>query len=46
MNRRALILTGLLAIGCAAAFPHFAAATPEKTAAAAPLEVTYFYLPT
>lgn len=46
MNRRALIVSGLMVIGFAAALPHSAAAASEKTAAAAPLEVTYYYLPT
>jgi hypothetical protein len=46
MNRRAFVLSGLMAAGFAAAFPHPASAAPEKTAAAAPLEVTYYYLPT
>ena len=45
MNRRALIVSGLMVIGFAAALPHSAAAS-EKTAAAVPLEVTYYYLPT
>ena len=44
MNRRAFVLSGLMAIGVAAALPRSAAAAPEK--AAAPLEVTYYYLPT
>ena len=39
MNRRDLIRSGLIAIGCAAVFPR-------AGAAAAPLEVTYYYLPT
>ena len=46
MNRRALIVSGLMAAGLAAAFPQSVSAAPEKTASAAPLEVTYYYLPT
>ena len=44
--KRALILPGLIAIVLASAFPRTALATPEKSVSAAPLEVTYYYLPT
>jgi hypothetical protein len=46
MKRNALVFAGLLAITFTAAFPHAAIATPEKSVSAAPLEVTYYYLPT
>ncbi len=46
MNRRALILSGLMAVGIAATLPLSTNAAPEKAARAAPLGVTYYYLPT
>ena len=47
MKRDTLILAALLAIVVTAAFfPQAALATPEKSVSAAPLEVTYYYLPT
>jgi uncharacterized protein (DUF1501 family) len=45
MKRRDLIVAGLMAIGYAVV-PRTAAAAPEKSASAAQLEVTYYYLPT
>ena len=45
MKRRDLIVAGLMAIAYAAV-PRAALATPEKSASSAPLEVTYYYLPT
>ena len=46
MKRNALALCALLAIVITAAIPRAAIATPEKSVSAAPLEVTYYYLPT
>ena len=46
MKRNALVFAGLLAIVITAAIPSAALATPEKSISAAPLEVTYYYLPT
>jgi hypothetical protein len=46
MKRNTLVLAGLLAIVITAAAPQSAVATPEKSVSAAPLEVTYYYLPT
>ena len=46
MKRNALVFAGLLAIVITAAMPPAAQATPEKSVSAAPLEVTYYYLPT
>ena len=46
MKRNALVLAGLLAVVMAAAIPQTAVASPEKSISAAPLEVTYYYLPT
>jgi hypothetical protein len=45
MKRRDLIVAGLMAIGYAVV-PSAAIATPGKSATAAQLEVTYYYLPT
>ena len=45
MKRKALVFAGLLALVVTAAIPQAALATPEKSVAAAPLEVTYYYLP-
>ena len=46
MKRTALLFAGLLAIIIAAAIPPTALASPEKSVSTAPLEVTYYYLPT
>jgi hypothetical protein len=46
MKRNSLALIALLAIVIAAAIPPTAIAAPEKSVSAAPLEVTYYYLPT
>ena len=46
MKRNAFVFAGLLAVIMAAAIPPAAQATPEKSVSAAPLEVTYYYLPT
>jgi hypothetical protein len=46
MKRNALIAAGLIALAFAAAFPPTTLAAPEKSASAAQLEVTYYYLPT
>jgi hypothetical protein len=46
MKRNALVFAGLLAIVITAAIPQAALATPGKSVSAAPLEVTYYYLPT
>jgi hypothetical protein len=45
MKRRDLIVAGLMAIGYAFV-PQTTLAAPEKSVSAAPLEVTYYYLPT
>jgi len=45
MKRRDLIVAGLMAIGYAAV-AQSAIAAPDKSASAAQLEVTYYYLPT
>jgi hypothetical protein len=45
MKRRDLIVAGLIAIGYAVV-PRSALAAPERSASAARLEVTYYYLPT
>jgi hypothetical protein len=45
MKRRDLIVAGLMAIGYAVV-PQTALASPEKSASAAQLDVTYYYLPT
>jgi hypothetical protein len=46
MKRNAFVFAGLLAIAITAAIPPAALASPEKAVSAAPLEVTYYYLPT
>ena len=46
MKRNAVVMAGVLAIVFAAAVPRTALAAPEKSVSAAPLEVTYYYLPT
>ena len=46
MKKNALVVAALLAVIMAAAIPPAALATPEKAVSAAPLEVTYYYLPT
>ena len=46
MKRKALVVAGLLTLIMAAAIPPPARAIPEKSVSAAPLEVTYYYLPT
>ena len=46
MKKNALVFAGLLAIVITAAIPPAAQATPEKSVSSAPLEVTYYYLPT
>jgi hypothetical protein len=47
MKRNTFVFATLLAIvATAAALPQTALATPEKSVSAAPLEVTYYYLPT
>ena len=43
---RSLAPVFVLILSAAALFPHAALATPEKSVSAAPLEVTYYYLPT
>jgi hypothetical protein len=42
----ALAIAAVLAVFAAAAAVQTAAASPEKSASAARLEVTYYYLPT
>jgi hypothetical protein len=46
MKKKPFLAAALAVLAIAAAFPHAALATPEKSVAAAPLEVTYYYLPT
>ena len=46
MTRRTALLATLAALTVAATLPSTAAASPEKSASAAKLEVTYYYLPT
>ncbi|HEX5854995.1 MAG TPA: hypothetical protein VFZ57_05195 [Thermoanaerobaculia bacterium] len=45
-KRTALLAATLTALTLAASFPSAAAASPEKAASTARLEVTYYYLPT
>jgi hypothetical protein len=45
-KRIALLATVIFLLALVASFPHTAAASPEKSASAAKLEVTYYYLPT
>ena len=46
MTRRTALLATLAALTLAASLPSAAAASPEKSASPAQLEVTYYYLPT
>ena len=46
MKRTALVFTGALAIVLGTATLDTALAAPAKSVSAAPLEVTYYYLPT
>ena len=41
-----ILAAALLIISATTATPHAAFAAPEKSVSAAPLEVTYYYLPT
>ena len=45
-KRSTLLATILAALTLAASLPSTAVASPEKSASAAKLEVTYYYLPT
>lgn len=45
-KRTALLAASLFALGFAGALSRATAAPPEKSASAAQLEVTYYYLPT
>jgi hypothetical protein len=45
-KQTALLAATLVALALAASLPCAAAASPEKSASAAKLEVTYYYLPT
>ena len=44
-RRTALLAATLAALTLTASLPSTAAASPGKSASAAPLEVTYYYLP-
>jgi|GEM_PF-4294522 hypothetical protein len=46
MKRSSVFAAALLVLSATAVFPHAVLAVPEKSVAAAPLEVTYYYLPT
>ena len=46
MKRSSVLAAALLVLSATAALPPTALATPEKSVSAAPLEVTYYYLPT
>jgi len=45
-KRIAFLAAVIFLLALAASFPNTAAASPEKSASAAKLEVTYYYLPT
>jgi hypothetical protein len=44
-KRIAFLSAALIGLAMIAAFPYSASAAPEKSVAAAPLDVTYYYLP-
>src|ERR1700693_1504011 len=46
MKRSSVFAAALLVLSATAVFPHAVLAVPEKSVAAAPLEVTYYSLPT
>ncbi len=46
MKRSSVLTAALLVLSATAAFTPAAIATPEKSVSTAPLEVTYYYLPT
>ena len=46
MKKESLLAAAFAVLAITARFPFAAQATPEKSVSAAPLEVTYYYLPT
>ena len=46
MKRSSVFAAALLVLSATAVFPHAVLGVPEKSVAAASLEVTYYYLPT
>ena len=46
MKKKPLLAAALVVLAFTAAIPQAALAVPEKSVSAAPLEVTYYYLPT
>jgi hypothetical protein len=46
MKKKSLLAATFAVLAITAFSPSLALATPEKSVSAAPLEVTYYYLPT